>query len=743
MLRARVRPFLRRFLVSYLTILIIPVLLNISIYRSSANVVKGYVEDANLAIISQAGYALDQRISSLSSLVSRSSVDTEFDALSKQTAPLHPTFHIDLNLAVKDLRPTFILEGIITDFFVYMTNSGYLFDSSTITSSNLFFKYSFEYGTWGQSEWMEFLRSRYHRCSVLPAAPVRWGTEAYVAVPLIWSVPFYLNTTNDTFIVFLVSEQDIFNYFKPLTDEWEGTLSIYDANDRLIISSAPRGDGAATDLENTITVSVPSTVYDFRYELTVPSDQVYEHLIFIRRIMLFVTFLAMAVGGLAAVWFSAVNSRPLRSMASLLSADLRPVSSGAKRGRSNPFDVLNTSVREIISSNESMQARLSDQKLIINEEFFYRLLKEGFETRQEMRAMKRYLDVPELAGMHGVALLNFLLEQEIVNEQTVEEMKGLKILLLDSIRLESRYPKSWVDIGENSIAFLLTTSGGNRRQWEEKMEAELGRISAKIGRAVQFDIFWTIGNPVSDFFNLHSSHQQARELSRLLPKENRTGMHWYRDFVSNRADYYLPMELLQRIYNLCMAGDYEAVCDLFVENWQENMSSRKLSPVVTQQYLLDYRGLIMRLDHTSVDSTFTSEFERDDLEIIRNLILGRFQQICERVKHERQTRNERFKDEITQYLLEHFHDVSLSLHSVASHFNISEGYLSHFFKKASGSNFYTFVESLRLEHAMTSLRDTRDTIKEIAYNVGYSSVQSFRRAFKRVYGISPSSYREI
>ena len=109
---------------------------------------------------------------------------------------------------------------------------------------------------------------------------------------------------------------------------------------------------------------------------------------------------------------------------------------------------------------------------------------------------------------------------------------------------------------------------------------------------------------------------------------------------------------------------------------------------------------------------------------------------------ERQSSQERFKNEITEFLMQNYRDANLSLHFTASQFNISEGYLSHFFKKASGSNFYGFVESLRLEEALRRLRDTRATIKEIAYEVGYRNVQSFRRAFKRVFGISPSSYRE-
>jgi len=732
---------LRRFLISYLTILLIPLALNTLIYQTSTTLVREYVESANVALISQAGYALDQRIESLRTLVLRVGADAEMAYLSNQKrGRLPPTFHIDLTLAARDLRPDFLLEQIITDYIIYGTNCGYIVDSSAITSDELFFRYSFRYDTWEFPDWQSYLTSSYHQCSVLPARRIRWGTESFTAVPLIWTVPFYLDTGNDTFIIFLIREQNIFDYFKPLTDEWNGVLSIYNADDQLITSSASVGWEPDPGVELT-RVSVPSTVYNFRYELAVPVSEVYQKLTFIRRLMFAVSALAMVVGGLAAYWFAVVNSRPLRSMASLLSANLQP--SGGRLGIRNPLDILKLSVSHVIATNESLQSRLADQKILINEVFFYRLLKEGFETRAEMRAMAKYLELPELAGMHGIALLSFLSEQEILDERTVEEMKGLKLLLLDTIRSESRYPNSWIDIGDDTVALLLTHSAGDREEWENRMQTELGRISERLASAVQFDFFWTIGNPVSDFFHVHSSYQQALELSRMLPKEERTGIHWYRDFATRRAEYYLPMDLLQRMYHLCRMGDFGAVEELFLENWSENTESRTLSPLAFEQYLLDLRGLLMRLEQELVDEGFMADLRRDDTESVREAIIDRLKLVCERVKIERQTSNARFKDEITAYLRENFTDRSLSLHSVASHFNISEGYLSHFFKKASGHNFYSFVEGLRLETAMNRLQDTRDAIKEIAYDVGYSSVQSFRRAFKRVYGVSPSTYREI
>ena len=56
-------------------------------------------------------------------------------------------------------------------------------------------------------------------------------------------------------------------------------------------------------------------------------------------------------------------------------------------------------------------------------------------------------------------------------------------------------------------------------------------------------------------------------------------------------------------------------------------------------------------------------------------------------------------------------------------------------------NFAEYLEQLRIDQACTLLKEGV-LVSLIAEKTGYNSVQSFRRAFKRVKGVSPSEYRE-
>jgi two-component system response regulator YesN len=52
------------------------------------------------------------------------------------------------------------------------------------------------------------------------------------------------------------------------------------------------------------------------------------------------------------------------------------------------------------------------------------------------------------------------------------------------------------------------------------------------------------------------------------------------------------------------------------------------------------------------------------------------------------------------------------------------------------------LEKVRMDHAAILLKGNRYNVDEIASQVGYNSSHSFRRAFKRVMGIPPSSFRQ-
>ncbi|HEY5672335.1 MAG TPA: helix-turn-helix domain-containing protein [Malonomonas sp.] len=64
------------------------------------------------------------------------------------------------------------------------------------------------------------------------------------------------------------------------------------------------------------------------------------------------------------------------------------------------------------------------------------------------------------------------------------------------------------------------------------------------------------------------------------------------------------------------------------------------------------------------------------------------------------------------------------------------------FRKATGEAPLEYLQRLRIEKAKQLLVDSGEQLDSITRSVGYEDVSSFRRLFKQVVGLSPTSYRQ-
>lgn len=97
---------------------------------------------------------------------------------------------------------------------------------------------------------------------------------------------------------------------------------------------------------------------------------------------------------------------------------------------------------------------------------------------------------------------------------------------------------------------------------------------------------------------------------------------------------------------------------------------------------------------------------------------------------------------IEKYINENYADPSMGLNKISDEFQISESYFSHLFKEKKGVNFSTYLENIRLGEAARLIRETDISLNELYLSVGYNNANTFRRAFKKVYGITPSAMRD-
>lgn len=71
----------------------------------------------------------------------------------------------------------------------------------------------------------------------------------------------------------------------------------------------------------------------------------------------------------------------------------------------------------------------------------------------------------------------------------------------------------------------------------------------------------------------------------------------------------------------------------------------------------------------------------------------------------------------------------------------SYNYMSNVFKKNTSSTLLEYYHSKRMKTAKLLLKENKRSVSAIAELLGYSSIYTFSRAFKKHFGISPSDYK--
>lgn len=88
-------------------------------------------------------------------------------------------------------------------------------------------------------------------------------------------------------------------------------------------------------------------------------------------------------------------------------------------------------------------------------------------------------------------------------------------------------------------------------------------------------------------------------------------------------------------------------------------------------------------------------------------------------------------------------DADISLERVAAQASISQWHFARIFKALTNETLKSYIRARRLSNALDKLLTTEERIIEIAMDAGFLSQESFSRAFKKLFDLSPDQARRL
>jgi AraC-like DNA-binding protein len=132
--------------------------------------------------------------------------------------------------------------------------------------------------------------------------------------------------------------------------------------------------------------------------------------------------------------------------------------------------------------------------------------------------------------------------------------------------------------------------------------------------------------------------------------------------------------------------------------------------------------------------------EAKSIEELTDVLNVMVEQMAEQIFSFQGVRHAAALRKVERYLQENY-SRKISLKEVAEISGLSAPYFSTIFKEEMGENFSSYLNQLRVERAGCLLRETSQSLSEIAGACGFEDQSWFSKIFKSYTGLSPGKYR--
>jgi len=503
-----------------------------------------------------------------------------------------------------------------------------------------------------------------------------------------------------------------------------GTLQVYNRDKALLCSYEAENIGSpsqhsVTVYENSIGLSVTASLSD-EYFPQALSDINY----FITLCIIAVVLLSVA----AALFLSWQQARPLRT----LLADIAQEGLGSPE-REDEYAWLKKSINRMNRESANAVGELEEYQKLIRANTFERMF-----TGINMTPEQRLRTEDYCAGLERPFMVGLARFHVGGNLSTAPSADTRMLVLTEKLRETLPAHSILYSLDSHLIALLVPAAAGadavvdsvNARVRADADLCTYG-IDVIFGHPVSslddvsaaFDAILVCGSSTDDadsedhFVRLHSSAVDSDEVFTF-----RNLQQFYNSVIN--ADLMRAQQALSEY----MAGSARLCGSLH----QRFYTIKSVLTFAAHAANLD-DSLLMRLHYDSADdgAALVNKFET---------VLFSF---CEQLDSTRKHGQDDRVKEIVDYIHIHYSDPECCPAVIAAAFGISEKQLYNLMKMELDTTPAALLLEIRLTNAAQFLRRSDESIQNISERVGFSNFNTFYKAFRRTYAVSPSQYRTV
>lgn len=762
-------PVFRRFLISYLIILMIPQIAGYASYRTSIETARTSSIENSLKSLNLGKEIIERNLIQVEAFTRQLAVNEDLNRLIADPKPLDSNNVYGVGRLQRSLSIFSSTNEYLSHFFIYIPNYNVIITPKTVYyrpehyyASNPLEDMTFE-------AWSENILKEPHLNEIIPLRNYKREISSTLladapAITFLQSVPLNSFNKPQATIGVMIDENQMASLTQNIVDQYGGWTLVTDSNGEIIFSSgiheaevrhlknyaADNNDDEQVRSagEDRLLISTRSEQNGWNYMAGIPEKALLKNADQIKQVTFAFTLATLGFGLFIGLMMAYRNSAPIHRLLSVFrEQDNEPI--GKPR---NEYDFLASNISNLIANNHLLKNVLNEQIPLLRDGFIKRLLTGEFYSTPELEAISSQTGVSLRSSQGLVGLLKVNGYGSPDSGEIIQELSVTR-LIVRQVLMDWNPDVLVTDWGTDQIAFVCPFSVTPSGITQCTCEVELSNLTDTIYQDYRISTSIATGAPYDVWNDVGRSFDEARQALEYAIHIGADHLVRYEDTTKETELYYYPIESEQRLLNTLKAGElletHRILDQLFIRNFEE----RELSYEMRQQFIMELKGTFLKLEEQTIkmEESLVEDFQSRvatiqsnySIAMLRDKFILLTEDICRDVQRKKSTMHADTVNEMIDYIQSCFGDASLTLYRISEQMGKSEKFISQLFKEHTGENLSDYVERVRIDKAAELLCESQQTIDDIAQTTGYNSAHSFRRAFKRVRGISPSVFRQM
>ncbi|NOU96506.1 helix-turn-helix domain-containing protein [Paenibacillus sp. LMG 31456] len=782
------RSVLLTWLLSYLAVLLLPVVMSVIVYIKSSETLGNEIHQANESLLKQVREVMDNQFDTMERLNFELTWNMRVRQLFSNKYQIYPNEYLyDLHQITQDLLMYKTSYSLIDLFYIYLSGPNKVLLPDIYRDAPFAYELMHKTSSFSYDQWINILNQK-DKKGFIPMVRVDESGKQRKTVAYISSYRIESGETEGTNVI-MIDQSRILRSIENMELFNKGHVLILNGANQLLVSSSGESERLLLDFpfdkemsgsnvffwekdgQNYEITYIQSERSKLKYLSIIPSQLFWEKAEQVRKLTYMSIIISLLGGGLLTYFFLRKNYNPVRQLVRAFSdkADV------LRKPGSNEFSFIQQAVDHTLVELAKSMSERKKQHHVLRSNFVGRLLKGKLDQIPVDESLATF-NMRFITDDFAVILLylqeNSSFKERIQQIGSTDPQKLMQFIITNVIEeLALQHHQGFVTEIEETLVCLINFSPGANETRMQQLVSIAREAQTFLMTKYHIGLTLSISGIHSGLPGISQAYLEALDaMEYKLVMGSKEILSYDEIHLSSAAEdsdtgYYYPLQVEQQLINYVKIGDFTMARQTLDEIIERNFNRTFMSVPIARCLMLNLVSTMIKTISELGDiqdsvlirnprriekwiEQITNSETIQEMQVQMTEFLGN---VCEYTSNKRQqniqqSRQRTLDDRIHQiieYINTNYKDPNLNISMIGSHFDMKPAYLSKLFKDHTGEGLLDSINKTRLERAKHLITDRKKNISDVAADVGFNDVNAFIRTFKKYEGITPGKYKEM